>query len=268
MVEPAEDMERLPGARESEHGPWLALARVRGLGCASFKKVADFFGDPARALGASREALAQIPGLDRDAIEGLVSFSEWDEVRKELRRAAQADATIAPYTARSYPARLRMIADPPPFLYLKGELREDERAVAVVGSRSASDYGLRVTQELCQGLASLGFTVVSGMARGIDAAAHEVLRVDLARLHRLLLPRLASGPGRRRRGLGERLGRPRPGHEQRGGVLAEGARARRGAGAPAADRRVVEDDLHLVGRRARALRVGEEQRASGRSLCR
>ena len=165
---------RPSAARESEYAPWLALARVRGLGCASFKKLADFFGDPIRALSASQQTLAQVPGLDRVAIEGLLGFSEWDEVELEIERSVKAAASILPYAGRSYPARLKMIPDPPPFLYVKGELREeDEKAVAVVGSRSASEYGLRITGELCQGLASLGFTVVSGMARGIDAAAHE-----------------------------------------------------------------------------------------------
>ena len=68
-----------------------------------------------------------------------------------------------------------MIADPPPFLYIKGALNaeDDDRAVAIVGSRSASDYGRRVARDLARGLASLGFTVVSGMARGIDGTAHE-----------------------------------------------------------------------------------------------
>jgi DNA processing protein len=160
--------------RSGEYAPWLAFARVGGLGSASFKKLADFFGDPCRAFAAAEETLAQVPGLDRTAIEGLLHFSEWDEVDKEIERTAKTGAGIVSYSSPQYPARLRTIADPPPFLYAKGELRhEDERAVAVVGSRSASEYGLGITRELCHGLASLGFTVVSGMARGIDAAAHE-----------------------------------------------------------------------------------------------
>jgi DNA processing protein len=69
---------------------------------------------------------------------------------------------------------LRAIADPPPLLYVKGEMVErDDKAVAIVGSRSASDYGRRVARDLARGLASMGFTVVSGMARGIDGMAHE-----------------------------------------------------------------------------------------------
>ena len=177
MVEPRLSMSEefpLSVSDEREYLPWLALARVQGLGNAGFKRVTDHFGDPRKAFSASEKELAQIPDLDRRAIEGLLNFSDWDEVKEEMQRISQSGVGVVPFIARNYPARLRMIPDPPPFLYMKGEMREaDERAVAVVGSRSASDYGIRVTQELCRGLVSSGFTVVSGMARGIDAAAHE-----------------------------------------------------------------------------------------------
>jgi len=159
---------------ESAAAPWLALARVRGLGPATFKKLADFFGDPTLALSASAETLARVPGIDRPVVEGLLSFSAWDEVQKELERSADAGATIVSYASPSYPTRLKAIADPPPFLYVKGELASsDERAVAIVGTRAASEYGLGLTRDLGRGLAALGFTIVSGMARGIDGAAHE-----------------------------------------------------------------------------------------------
>jgi len=164
----------LPAADEKEYAPWLALARVKGLGCARFKRVAEHFSDPTQVFYVSEGELTGVPGLDKSAIEGLRNFSEWDEVRKELRRAVEFGSRILPFNASNYPARLRLIPDPPPFVYVKGEVREeDEKAVAVVGSRSASDYGIRITRELCQGLASLGFTVVSGMARGIDGEAHD-----------------------------------------------------------------------------------------------
>ncbi|MBI3061348.1 MAG: DNA-protecting protein DprA [Deltaproteobacteria bacterium] len=161
--------------RDKETGlGWLALARVKGLGCASFKRLAEHFGDPTKAFSASPGELAEVPGLDRDAAHGLASFSDWAEVRKELKRALATGARLVPFGASDYPARLRTIADPPPVLYVRGEMREeDSKAVAIVGSRSASDYGIRITQELGRGLASLGFTIISGMARGIDGAAHE-----------------------------------------------------------------------------------------------
>ena len=157
-----------------EYAPWLALGRVKGLGGVGFKKLAASFADPTEAFFASPAELEQVEGLPRDVIEGLVNFSGWLEVDDELRRVRAAGIDIVRFTSPGYPARLRMIADPPPFLYTKGALvAEDERAVGIVGSRSASDYGRRVARDLARGLASLGFTVVSGMARGIDGAAHE-----------------------------------------------------------------------------------------------
>lgn len=160
-------------ADEVEYLGWLALARVKGLGCASFKRVADHFDDPRQVFSVSEKELSEVPGLDREAIRGLLTFSKWEEVNSEIQRVFEAGARIVPFNAPGYPARLRMIADPPPFLYLRGELLgEDEKAVAVVGSRSASEYGKKITRTLCRDLASLGLTVVSGMARGIDGEAH------------------------------------------------------------------------------------------------
>ena len=157
-----------------ELAPWLALGRVKGLGGVGFKKLASTFADPTEAFFASSAELAQVAGLHGEVIEGLVNFSGWDEIDEELRRVRDAGVEIVRFTSPEYPARLRMIADPPPFLYIKGALkREDDQSIAIVGSRSASDYGRRVARDLARGLASLGFTVVSGMARGIDGAAHE-----------------------------------------------------------------------------------------------
>jgi DNA processing protein len=166
--------EVLPPMIGSELARWIALSRVPGLGCVNFKKLAEYFGDPTEAFIAPADALVKIQSLDPNVINGLRHFSAWPEMEAEFSRAEKAAIKIVPFTDPIYPARLRLIADPPPFLYVKGEIRnQDERAVAVVGSRSASDYGRRVARDLCRGLASLGFTVVSGMARGIDGAAHE-----------------------------------------------------------------------------------------------
>jgi DNA processing protein len=166
--------EVLPPMIGSELARWIALSRVPGLGCVNFKKLAEYFGDPTEAFIAPADALVKIQSLDPNVINGLRHFSAWAEMEAEVSRAEKAAIKIVPFTDPIYPARLRLIADPPPFLYVKGEIRnQDERAVAVVGSRSASDYGRRVARDLCRGLASLGFTVVSGMARGIDGAAHE-----------------------------------------------------------------------------------------------
>src|SRR5258706_1111684 len=158
----------------NELAPWLALWRVKGLGCVSFKKLAACFSDPTKAFAASRTELEQVGDLRAETIEGLIHFAEWTEVDNEVSRARAAGITLIPFSDARYPARLRAIADPPPLLYVKGEMVErDDKAVAIVGSRSASDYGRRVARDLARGLASMGFTVVSGMARGIDGMAHE-----------------------------------------------------------------------------------------------
>jgi len=158
----------------SENIPWVALTRVKGLGCVSFKKLVNHFADPTKSLSASAAELSAVEGLDGNVIDNLLRFDDWDEVEREVRRASEAGVQIVPFGSPAYPARLRAIADPPPCLYLKGQLRaDDDRTVAVVGTRSASDYGRRMARDLCRGLISLGFTVVSGMARGIDGVAHD-----------------------------------------------------------------------------------------------
>jgi len=152
----------------------LALRRVKGLGCLGFKKLVERFADAEKIFSAPRGELEQVEDLRPEAIDGIVQFHDWQEVANEIALARDAGITLVAYSDARYPARLRAIADPPPVLYLKGELIEaDDRAVAIVGSRSASDYGRRVARDLARGLAGVGLTVVSGMARGIDGAAHE-----------------------------------------------------------------------------------------------
>lgn len=157
-----------------DYAPWLALGRIKGLGGVGFKRLAAHFADPTQAFSASSAELEEVEGLQREVIDRLVHFADWHEIDEELRRVRAAEIAIIPFNDPNYPARLRMIPDPPAVLYVKGRMvAEDERAVAIVGSRSASDYGRRVACALARGLASSGFTVVSGMARGIDGAAHE-----------------------------------------------------------------------------------------------
>ena len=154
--------------------PWLALGRIRGVGGVSFKKITARFADPAAVFRASAAELAEIEGLHREVIHSIANFNDWAEIDKEIQRARAAGIKMIPFSDAAYPASLRAIADPPPLLYVKGELRDnDSRAIAIVGSRSASDYGRRIARDLARGLASFGFTVVSGMARGIDGMAHE-----------------------------------------------------------------------------------------------
>jgi DNA processing protein len=155
-------------------GRWIALSRVKGLGCVGFKKLTAHFADPTEALFAAASELGSVPELDPGVANALMHFSEWDEIDEELERIESAGAKVITFLDRRYPDRLRMIPDPPPILYVKGDLKPaDEKSIAVVGSRSASEYGRRVARDLCRGLVSMGFTIVSGMALGIDGAAHQ-----------------------------------------------------------------------------------------------
>src|ERR1700757_4400633 len=91
---------------------WIALSRVKGLGCVSFKKLAAHLTDPTKAFSASAAELAEVPELDQNVIDALLNFSQWDDVYEELRRAERAGVRIVPFTDPDYPIRLRMIADP------------------------------------------------------------------------------------------------------------------------------------------------------------
>jgi DNA processing protein len=174
MIQTPLSLEKGAPVSGQDCAPWLALGRIRGVGGVSFKKITARFADPAAVFRASAAELAEIEGLHRELIHSIANFNDWAEIDKEIQRARAAGIKMIPFSDAAYPASLRAIADPPPLLYVKGELRDnDSRAIAIVGSRSASDYGRRIARDLARGLASFGFTVVSGMARGIDGMAHE-----------------------------------------------------------------------------------------------
>jgi DNA processing protein len=148
---------------------WLSLALVPGLGPARARRLADRAGGAAAAYALRPAALAAL-GLSPDVV------AAWPEGRRradaELVRLAQRGGALRACDDPGYPARLRAIADPPLVVAIDGDLGADEPAVAIVGARRASGYGRRVAEELAAGLASVGLTVVSGLAAGIDAAAH------------------------------------------------------------------------------------------------
>jgi DNA processing protein len=174
MIQTPLTLEKGVPVSTQECAPWLALSRIKGLGGVTFKKITGRFADPAAVFRASRAELAKVEGLHHDLIHSIVNFTDWTEIDNEIQRARAAGIKMIPFSDSIYPARLRAIADPPPLIYVKGEIRaNDERAIAIVGSRSASDYGRRVARDLARGLAAFNITVVSGMARGIDGTAHE-----------------------------------------------------------------------------------------------
>jgi len=162
----------LPCEMESDIKYWIALKFIDGVGNVGFKNLIEVFGSPENAFNAPTDALRAIPGITRKIALNIKGFNDWQKVDKELELADKAKISIITASNSLYPKSLLNIYDFPPFLYVKGTLREDDINVAVVGSRIATTYGKFSTQRLCQKLALRGITIVSGMARGIDSAAH------------------------------------------------------------------------------------------------
>lgn len=155
-----------------ELGFWIALTRVTGIGPRRFDLLIQTFGT-ARAVWEAGEGDLRAAGLDRKTIDALTVARRRVDPAVEIRslRAMGAEA-ITRRDAR-YPSRLAEIYDPPPVLYVKGELDPpDCPSVAIVGTRGATSYGKMAAEHVARGLAQARVTVVSGLAIGIDGAAH------------------------------------------------------------------------------------------------
>lgn len=153
---------------------WIGLSSISGVGRATFRKLTTAFGSPGAVLGASRDELVERGGVTNGTAEAIVSASWRRTAEDELERAGRTGVTIATFDDDAYPEDLRRIPDPPLFLYIRGTLQAaDQRAVAIVGTRTPTHYGLTLTHRMAYELAASACTVVSGMARGIDTQAHK-----------------------------------------------------------------------------------------------
>ena len=147
---------------------------ISGIGAARFAKLCEAAGSVSRIPELDRSDLMQIPGFGAMLAEKVVSF-DWDaEVSRELAVAERGGVRIYSRFDEGYPDILRHIYDPPLVLYVRGNLPEfGEKAVAVVGSRRVSRYGEEMTEMLSREAVAAGFTVVSGLALGVDSIAHK-----------------------------------------------------------------------------------------------
>ncbi len=148
---------------------WLALGALPGVGPRTARDLAERMGGPEAVLGASAARLAG-EGLAPEAVAAIPQAVAQGATEAAAVRAQGARLIV--WTAPEYPDRLRAITDPPLVLVVRGDLGGDEPSVAIVGARRASAYGRRIAEELAAGLAQAGVTVVSGLAAGVDAAAH------------------------------------------------------------------------------------------------
>ena len=150
---------------------WLRLSLTSGLGGESFRKLLSAFGGPEQVLGASRIALtAVVPGKIADAILDGDMHGDPDAVEIWLHDTNNHVVTLAD---AEYPQALLQTADPPPLIYVKGRRALlNQPAIAIVGSRNATAQGKLTAESFATALSNAGLTIVSGLALGIDAAAH------------------------------------------------------------------------------------------------
>lgn len=151
----------------------LALLSVPGIGPARARKLIDHFGSPEAALKAESGGLSRIEGFS-PKIAAELSKADWKWAASQLESAEKMGARTVTLWDDDYPRLLKEIYDPPPLLFTEGDIaRAREPALAVVGTRAPTNYGVAQTNSIVGGLAGRGFTIVSGMARGIDTEAHK-----------------------------------------------------------------------------------------------
>jgi DNA processing protein len=152
---------------------WIGFNLIKGIGAVRMQALINHFDDLESAWKAAPSDLAAA-GLSVKLIERIVQARENIDLEKVWARIAAQGIKILTWEDSAYPQRLKEIEQPPPVLYLRGDyLPDDLFAVAVVGTRRVTAYGRQITEELAGYLASNGITVVSGLARGVDAIAHQ-----------------------------------------------------------------------------------------------
>lgn len=151
---------------------WVGFNQIKGIGSARLKAILNYFGDLQVAWDAPVSAL-KAAGLTEKIVETFVQTRGKINLTEELEKIQRLGVTLLTCDDMGYPKILKEISQPPPVLYVKGAITsEDDLAVAIVGTRKITPYGRQVTEDVAEFLAHQGVTVVSGLARGVDAVAH------------------------------------------------------------------------------------------------
>jgi DNA processing protein len=152
---------------------WLGFNHVKGIGPAKLRAMLEYFGGSiADAWLANERQLNEI-GVDRRASDHLIQARDSLDLDTVIERVWAAGISLLTWDSADYPVYLKETDSPPPLLYVRGELlKDDQWAVAVVGTRRLTSYGRQVTRDLVRGLVRSRVTVISGLARGIDSVAH------------------------------------------------------------------------------------------------
>ncbi len=152
---------------------WLGFNRVKGIGPTRLQALLDRFGT-VEAAWSAKEAQLYGAGLDKRAVASMIDARRTFDLDAFVDEVERSDCDVLTWDSPDYPSLLRQISAPPPVLYVRGSFEPvDQWSVAVVGTRRLSAYGRIITQKLVSSLVANGVTVVSGLARGIDAIAHK-----------------------------------------------------------------------------------------------
>ena len=160
----------------NQEGPlcdWIALSFIIGVGSRTAAVLIDQFGSPSAVFESSGHSL-EMAGLRRETVDAIKSSEPREKATREIAELARFGGEVLILTDERYPALLRETYDPPIVIYCLGDVASafSQPAIAIVGSRRCSTYGRNVAEKLSRELAERGVTVVSGLARGIDSAAH------------------------------------------------------------------------------------------------
>ncbi len=166
----------MAGGDEQSRGTLEAAVRlslVPGVGPRTRKSLLECLGSPEAIFDAAPNILRQVPGVGPKLVRAISDAATSIDVAEELKRCDENNISLLADTDERYPKQLAQIHDPPGILYVQGEIQPtDALAIAIVGTRHATQYGIKQAERLAEGLARAGLTIVSGLARGIDAAAH------------------------------------------------------------------------------------------------
>lgn len=152
---------------------WVGFNLIKGIGAVRMRGLIAYFGGLESAWNAGSGALAE-SGLGAKVIERVLAARQNVDLDQVWAKIESQGIKILTWQDEDYPSRLKEIDQPPPVMYIRGEyLPDDLFAVAIVGTRRVTSYGRQITEELAGFLASNGITVISGLARGVDAIAHQ-----------------------------------------------------------------------------------------------
>jgi len=152
---------------------WFSLKQIPGIGNYTYKRLVEAFGSPERVFGAAGDELLAVEGVTKTIAGDILRHKISDAVFKNIDICREKHISVVTMTDPGYPRLLRELPDPPPYMYVLGELEPESACISIVGSRNPTGYGRSMAPQLARDLAAAGLGIVSGMARGIDTAAHQ-----------------------------------------------------------------------------------------------